>query len=189
MMKKSLIFALSLLVVSCSSPTPRFFQPVALQSADMNYSNVKTTVLVNQVLLPAEVSRPQITTLGKENFEIKIDEFNRWGATPERLIQQVLSQNLALYLPNAIIETQTPLRKNYQYGIMVEISEMSGRLDDYVSLKASYFIRNKQGKIIKSARFAQTKEIDGAYDAYVPAQSALLAELSSEIASQIAKLK
>ncbi len=188
-MKKILILALALLSPACSSPKPHFFQPVAMQTAAQSYPNVKFTVLVNQVLLPAETARPQIATLGAEDYEVRIDEFNRWGATPERLIQRVLNQNLSLSLPNAIIENQTPLRKNYQYAVAVEITEMSGRLDDYAVLKASYYIKNRMGRIVKSGRFDNRLKIDGGYDEYVPAQSSLLGELAAQISAELAKLK
>lgn len=188
-MKKILILALALLSTACSSPKPHFFQPVAMQTAAQSYPNVKFTVLLNQVLLPAEAARPQIATLGAEDYEVRIDEFNRWGATPERLIQRVLNQNLSLSLPNAIIENQTPLRKNYQYAVAVEITEMSGRLDDYAVLKASYYIKNRMGRIVKSGRFDNRLKIDGGYDEYVPAQSSLLGELAAQISAELAKLK
>lgn len=188
-MKKIIIAALALLTAACSSPKPNFFQPIAMQTAENTYPNVKFTLLLNQVLLPAEAARPQIATLGKENYEVKIDEFNRWGAAPERLVQRVLNQNLSLLLPNAVIENQTPLRKNYQYAVAVEITEMSGRLDDYAVLQASYFIKNKSGHIIKSGRFDNKVKINGGYDAYIPAQSALLGQLATQIARDTANLK
>ena len=188
-MKKFLIAVLVLLSTGCSSPKPHFYQPVAMQTAQTTYQNVKSTILLNQVLLPAEAARPQITTLGKEDYDVRIDEFNRWGATPERLVQSVLNQNLSILLPNAVIENQSPLRKDYHYAVAVEITQMSGKLDSYATLKASYFIKNKLGRIIKSGRFANTTKIDGGYDEYVPAQSLLLGELAEQISADIAKLK
>lgn len=176
-------------LAACSSPRPDFFQPVAVKTTETVYTNVKGTVLLGQVLLPAEAARPQITTLGKKNYELKIDEFNRWGAAPERLIQHTLNQDLSLLLPNAIVENQTTLRKNYQYAVVVEINELNGRLNDIAVLKASYFIKNKQNRVIKSGRFDMSVEIDGGYEAYVPAQSRLLALLAADIAKGLSRLK
>lgn len=187
-MKKTLIAMLAALTAACSSPTPNFFQPVAMKTAEQTYPDVRKTILINQVLLPAEAARPQITTLGKKDYDVKIDEFNRWSASPERLIQQATNENLSLYLPNAAIENQSPLRKNYQYAVAIEIQEFNGRLDKFATLKASYYIKNKQSRIIKSGRFSQSAEIDGAYDKYVPAQSRLLGALSQQIASDLARL-
>ncbi len=187
-MKKTLIIILTALAAACSSPAPHFFQPVAMKAAEQTYPNVKKTILLNQVLLPAEAARPQITTLGKKDYDVKVDEFNRWSASPERLIQQTANDNLSLYLPNATIENQTPLRKNYQYAVAIEVQEISGRLDKFATLKASYYIKNRQNRIIKSGRFSETTEIDGEYNKYIPAQSRLLGALCRQIAADLAQL-
>lgn len=188
-MKKILVLALALLTTACSSPRPNFFQPVAVQSVEQSYPQVKSTILLHQILLPAEITRPQMTTLGTEDYEVRIDEFNRWGASPERLVQHVLNKNISLALPNAMVENKTPLQKNYQYAVAIEISEMTGRLDDYAELQASYFIKNKSGRTLKSGKFTDKMKIDGGYDEYVLAQSTLLGQLATQISSDIAKLK
>lgn len=188
-MKKLMIVLMALTAAACSSPAPDFYQPVAVKTTDAAYPNVKATILIGNVLLPAEQARPQITTLGKEDYEVRIDEFNRWGAAPERLIQQVLNENLCPLLPNAMVENQTTLRKNYKYAVMAEIREMNGRLGESAVLKASYFIRNKQGKIVKQGRFERKTETGSGYEAYIPAQSRLLGELAAVIAADLAKLK
>lgn len=177
------------LTAACSSPRPHFFQPVPLRSAETVYPEFKGTVLLGQIIMPAEAARPQITTLGKKDFELKIDEFNRWGAAPEKLIQRVLNQDLSLLLPQAMIENQTLLRKNFNYAVTVELLEMGGRLDETATLTASYFIKNKMNRVIKQGRFSQTLAIDGDYDEYVPAQSKLLGLLAVQIAKDIAALK
>lgn len=183
------IFAIFIiaLISGCSSPTPNFFQPVSIVTGDRVYPELKGIILLNNVLIPAEASRPQITTLGEEDYEVKIDEFNRWGASLEKLVMRVLNNNLGFYFPNAVIENQSSLRKNYKYAIAVEITEISGRLDDIATLKASYFIKNKNNNIIKSARFANSIKIDGDYDEYVPAISRLLGELAEKIAQDLPK--
>lgn len=94
-----------------------------------------------------------------------------------------------MLLPNAMIENQTTLKKNYKYAVTVEILDMSGRLDEMAALKASYFIRSKQGKILKQGRFDRRTEIDGSYDTYIPAQSRLIGDLAQVIAADLAKLK
>ena len=188
-MKKYISVCLLALVAACSSPNPDFFQPVPMMVSTERYPNVTSMILLNQVLMAPETTRPQITTLGKKDFQVKIDEFNRWGAAPERLVQRVINQNLSQLMPNAMVENQSTLRKNYKYAVVVEIQEMSGRLNENTYLKASYFIRNKKGKIIKSGRFNKEMVIKGGYEEYVPAHSKLLAELSAQIAKDLAKLK
>ena len=187
-MKKFLILILLLTLNACCSPTPHFYQPTPVSEAEMSYPDFKKTVLIKQVLLPSEIARPQITTLGEKDFELNIDEFNRWGGMPEKLISQTIAQNLNIYLPNATVEKQSPLRKNYQYAVLVEFSSFNGRLEDYASLDAVYFIQNKSGIVVKSGLVSEKRAIDGGYDAYIPALSGLLGALSAQIAADLAKL-
>lgn len=187
-MNKLLLLILIFVVSSCSSPQPRFYQPIAIKTANIDYANFKGSLLIQSVLLPAEAARPQITTIGKDDFELKIDEFNRWGAAPEKLIQRVIGQNLSLYLPNATIEVQTPIKKNYKYAIAVEITEMGGKLGKEAFLDASYFIKDQNGKLVKSGKLGESVAIENGYDAYVLAQSRLIGALSAQIAADISRL-
>lgn len=185
-MRIFLLFLLLGLISACTSPNPNFYQPIAISSYDMTFPDVKNTILINNVLLPAEVSRPQITTLGNENYELNIDEFNRWGSTPEKLFQNVINENLSILLPNATIENQTSLRKNYKYAVAVEITKMSGRLDENAILEASYFIKNTNGVVIKTGKFYKEAKIDGKYEQYIPTLSKLLSVLCLQIAKDLA---
>jgi len=187
-MKKILFLAFILFISGCASPQPHFYQPVMVKNVDINYPQVKGVILLQTLSLPAESSRPQITTIGKNNYNLKIDEFNRWGAAPDKLFQRIINQNLSVYLPNANIENQTPLRKNYKYAIAIEVTDMIGKLDENATLSASYFIKNASGKVVKSGKLFESVAITGGYDEYVLAQSRLFAALSAQIAGDLSKL-
>lgn len=188
-MKKFWLLLLIFTISACASKNPNFYQPVAWNETQLVYPDFKQNILIDNVLLPATQAKPQITTLGNENYQLKIDEFNRWGASPDKLIQQVINDDLSLILPNAIVENKTTLRKNYKYAVWIEIQKMSGRLDEEAILQASYFIKNKKGRILKQGKFKQHINIDGDYEAYVPAQSQLLGLLAQSIANDLIKLK
>lgn len=188
-MKKFWLLLLIFTISACASKNPNFYQPIAWNETQQIYPDFKQNILIDNVLLPATQAKPQITTLGDENYELKIDEFNRWGANPDKLIQQVINDDLSLIFPNAIIENKTTLRKNYKYAVWIEIQKMSGRLDEEAVLQASYFIKNKKGGILKQGKFKQNIAIDGDYEAYIPAQSKLLGLLAQNIAGDLVKLK
>lgn len=188
-MKRFWLLLLIFTVSACASKNPNFYQPVALNESQQVYTDFKQNILVDNILLPVVQTKPQIATLGDENYELKIDEFNRWGANPDKLIQQVINDDLSLIFPNAIIENKTTLRKNYKYAVWIEIQKMSGRLDENALLQASYFIKNKRGRILKQGQFKQDMAIDGDYDAYIPAQSKLLSLLAKAIADDLIALK
>lgn len=187
-MKNILAFIALLLFSGCASPTPNFYQPVAMKTADFHYTQITDTILVKNILLPSEVSRPQITTVGRYPYELHIDEFNRWGATPDKLFQRIIAQDLSLYLPNATIEVQTSLKKNYKYAVSIEVNEMSGKLGKEAFLTAVYFLKNTHGITVRSGKINKTIPIQGGYDEYVLAQSELLGYLSAKIATDLAKL-
>jgi len=187
-MKKIFLMILALAIAGCSSPQPHFYQPITVKNTEITYPQVKGTILLQQIVLPAEASRPQITTIGKNSYELNIDEFNRWGATPDKLFQRVINQNINSYLPNATVENQTPIRKNYKYAIAIEITDMVGKLKQEAVLNASYFIKNRSGYTLKSGRLDESVAINGGYDDYVLAQSRLLGALSAQIASDLSRL-
>jgi len=187
-MNKFLILLLIFLVSACSSPQPHFYQPVAVKTTDITYNNFNEPLLIQSVLLPAESARPQITTIGKNDFQLKIDEFNRWGASPEKLIQRIIGQNLSTYLPHAPIEVQTSIKKNYKYAVAVEITDMIGKLGEEATLGASYFIKDQNGKVVKSGKLSESVAIENGYDAYVLAQSRLIGALTAQIAADISRL-
>ena len=188
-MKKILVFILSSMMCGCFNHTPNFYQPVQNKTTDIVYSDFKDMILISPVVVPSEISRPQIVTLGKEDYEVRIDEFNRWASQIEKMIQRVINNDLSLIFNNARIENQSTLRKDYKYAVNVEIQELSGRLDEKATVKASYFIRNKSGKIVKSNNFYEVVAISGDYDAYVPAISDILGNLSKNIAKDIIEIK
>lgn len=187
-MKKFLMLLMILTISCCGTPNPHFYQPVAIQQAEITYPKFKGTVLVKNILLSSDVARPQITTIGDDDFRLKIDEFNRWGSSPNKLIQNVLRQDLNVYLPNADVEMQTPLMKNYQYAVMVEINAFIGKLKKDAKLEATYAILNQNGKTLKSGKLNESVAIKGGYDDYVMAQSRLLSVLAAEIAGDLNRL-
>lgn len=186
-MKKIWFIIFTLLLSACSSPTPRFYQPVPIKG-EIVYPKVKGIILLHQVVLPAEATRPQITTIGENDYELKIDEFNRWGASPNKIFQRIINQNLNYYLPNASIENQTSIKKDFKYSVAIEITDLIGKLGHNATLNASYFIRNPEGKVVKFGKIRETVAITGGYEEYILTQSHLLAALSAQIAADLSSL-
>ena len=187
-MKKIFSFILLAILCGCASPMPHFYQPVPVYSGSTSLYKLSGTVLLQSLQLPAEVNRPQITTIGKNDYELKIDEFNRWGATPDKMFLRTIAQDLAYYLPQASIEMQTPIRKNYKYAVAIEITEMSGKLGEEASFSASYFIKNRNGKTIKTGQIKENTKIESGYDSYVLAQSRMMSMLAERIAADLSRL-
>ncbi len=188
-MKKIGVFLITFMLFGCFSPNVKFYQPISVKNKNVTYNEFKDSILLYPILLPTEISRPQIVTLGKKDFEVKIDEFHRWASQPEKMFQRIINENLSNILPNAKVYNQTNLRKDFKYAVFIEIQELNGRLNEKAILKASYFIKNKAGKIVKSNNFYEIAAIDGKYNAYIPAISISFSNLSEDIANTLINLK
>ena len=187
-MKRFLIIAIGLILSACCSSRPNFYQTVATNSYDKVFHNVTDVVYVNQITLPNIISRPQIVTLGKEDYEVNIDEFNRWASGLDKMFQNTVNENLSYLLPNARIEKPSFSNKDNKYIVMIDVLEMNGRLKDRATLKALYSIKNKNNKVVKNAIFNETIKINERYNEYIPALNSLIGSLSLNIAKGIAEL-
>ena len=76
-MKRFWLLLLIFTVSACASKNPNFYQPVALNESQQVYADFKQNILVDNILLPAVQTKPQIATLGDENYELKIDELRQ----------------------------------------------------------------------------------------------------------------
>ncbi|MBR5154290.1 MAG: membrane integrity-associated transporter subunit PqiC [Alphaproteobacteria bacterium] len=188
-MKKIVIMLFMIMMSGCMSSKPNFYQPIGVKESKVSYKDFKDTIRISNVMLPNIMARPQITTLGKEDYILNIDEFNRWGGSVDKLIQQAINDNLSNIFENAMVENQSGIRKNFKYDVAIEFKDLIGRLDEYAKLDASYFIRDKNGKLIKSRNFYKANAFEGGYDEYVNTLSLMIGELSDAIANDIVNLK
>ena len=188
-MKKVIYLFLMLGLFGCVSKKAYFYQPIETKEPKVFYKEFKDTVRISPIVLPQIIARPQITTLGKKDVELIIDEYNRWGAGLDKLIVQVINDNLSNIFENAMIVNQSSNRKGYKYDVAIEIKNLNGRLDEYAKLDASYFIKDKNGKVIVSKDFYKAKAFEGEYVEYVKTISDMLGELSDAIANDLVNIK
>ncbi|MBR5599223.1 MAG: membrane integrity-associated transporter subunit PqiC [Alphaproteobacteria bacterium] len=188
-MKKIIALFLFVGIVGCSSNKANFYQPIEVKEPKVSYNNFKDTVRINPIMLPQLVARPQITTLGDDDVELNIDEFNRWGAPLDKLIAQVINDNLSNIFSEAIIVNHSSFRKNYKFDVTVEFKNINGRLGEFAKIDAVYYIKDKNQKVIKSNNFYKTNTFKGGYIEYVKNISAILGELSETIANDLVSIK
>jgi uncharacterized lipoprotein YmbA len=187
-MKKIIAILMGIFLTACCSRSPNFYQTVAIDNLAPQIENVKDTISLKAITLPSLITRPQIVTLGKKDFEVNIDEFNRWATGLDKMIYATINENLSSILPNAKIERPSVLRNNYKYSVSIDILELNGRLKEKATLKASYEIRDKNNKILVKNKFNDTIKIKRKYDEYIPALNTLIGKLSYNIAKDINEL-
>ena len=191
-MKKFILLCMfAILTTGCfsgRSPNSKFF---ILQKGEeiQPLSSQKTSILVEQVIIPDLIYKPQIVLNGKTTSEIKISEFNRWAEPLPDIIRQTLVDNLQAYLPNAFIkpELYTTSTSNYRYILSIEINHFIGTFNNNAILDVWWTLKDSNGKIKLREKASFSMPIGDTYQSYVIAQSKMIEKLAQQIAQKITK--
>ncbi len=182
----------ALMMTGCaSSPDAKFYTlsaidryapPVSLTTALQNVA-----VKVGPVSIPDALDQSQIISRTGKNRLI-VDEFHRWGGDLQLTIQLVLAENISLLLPTEQVilnQDVTPLPADYQ--VIVHFREFDGELGGTVMLNADWtIVRFGKKNIVRGGKLVFRENTTGpGYQAYVAAQSRLLAKFSREIVAEI----
>ncbi len=193
-MKKLLILCSVLVLASCisfrktpdsefytlSSQTVENITPVSLK---------KLNIGIDEVSVPNYLSRAQIVTLDEDNVSLNISEFNRWSAPLSGLLQRIVADDIALYLPKSMVKPQMYNQEKYNFIISVEINRMDGTWDKNAVLDAWWTISDNNGKVLATERSVLTRPLADNYPDYAKTQSALVGELCRQISQKLVTLK
>jgi hypothetical protein len=193
----ALAIALALLAgcATSESTTTRFYVLDALpgDSAALSEARREPPIAVDiaALRLPQYLERPQIVTRSARN-ELALAEYHQWGGNLAKNVTRVLARNLALLLGTAEI-TVFSRRPPTPADVRVEIDVMQFERgpDRRVLLSAQWRLRAGADGTPHLARISErvSEPLDAAagMDATVAAMSALLGELSREIARAVAE--
>ena len=159
-MKKIYLLIPFLLLTACvatgvSQPS-KFYN---LQSADTGaYTNsrIRGNVGVMEITLADYLDKPQIVTTKPNMIELDISENNRWSESLSTMIQRVMADDLAYYLPKAAVKPRTSARENFNYLVQIELNKFDGSWNKNVVLEAWWSIKNASGDR-KSTRLNQER--------------------------------
>lgn len=193
-MKKLLILCSVLVLASCisfrktpdsefytlSSQTVENITPVSLK---------KLNIGIDEVSVPNYLSRAQIVTLDEDNVSLNISEFNRWSAPLSGLLQRIVADDIALYLPKSMVKPQMYNQEKYNFIVSVEINRMDGTWDKNAVLDAWWTISDNNGKVLATERSILTHPLADNYPDYAKTQSALVGELCRQISQKLVTLK
>ena len=154
---------------------------------DQSISNKKLKIGIYDISLPEHIDKPQIVLQKENSPDLKVAEFNRWGADLSIMIKNTIINNLSAALPNAII---VPLSygANSEYIVKINIEKLTGWLNNKAILKANWQILNTTSKTIIAETSTFENSAGKNYSSYVIAQSNLLSELSLNIANKLKSL-
>ena len=188
------LIATTLLFAGCgSSPDAKFYILSAVdRNAPIPIATMKSqsvVVKVGPVSIPDMLDQSQIVTRTGANT-LDVDEYNRWSGEFQSDIQRIIGENIAILLPtDQVALSQEIILLPVDFQVIVNVREFDGSLGGVVTLNADWVVAGKgDDKSMIAKKSVLRENADGAdYQAYVAAQSRLLAKLSQEIADEIKK--
>lgn len=148
-----------------------------------------SVVGVLRVTVPGWIDRPEITRRA-QGGEIVADEFARWGEPIGRGIQRVLSENLAMLLPDRRV-VAAPFAPSLvvHHRVDVTITEATRQADGAVLVEARFALIGPKGETLVQQRSSHRARaaVAGSGGAVTGANEAL-AGLSRDIADALGAL-
>lgn len=151
-------------------------------------SSKRVSIGIEAVKIPSYIDRPQIVTMKKNSVELEVSEIHRWSEPLSSAMQRVIANDMAAYLPNAVVKPRNYSREDFDYIVFVEVNALDAQFDDKAVLDAWWSVFNRDGKTVLRERTKLERPLKGGYDNMVEAQSVLIDELSHQIAAKIIKL-
>ncbi len=163
----------------------RFYSLQSMDSGVSKQANSAIKVGVGPIRLSRLLRRPQIVTR-KSGTEIAMAEKHQWGGLLKEDLSQTLSDNFAGLLGTENIE-QYPWKLSFKpkYSVRIDIDQLDGELDGFVTLKAHWRLSKGRKEILVRNTTLKQKVRGGDYNAYVTAQSEVLFKLSELISKSM----
>jgi uncharacterized lipoprotein YmbA len=197
--RRILIISILLLFLGCAGTTPlvEYYTLTALtenveQSLLKSEAGTDLSIGVGPLTFPRTIDRPHIVTRTGIH-KLSIAEFHRWGGALDEDFLNVLSDNLATFLrPHQTEPYPWEIYFKPRWQLYINVRRFDGVLGEYALLNVKWRLTNlKTGKTVLVRQSEFKEAVSGAdYEAFVAAQSRLLAVFSREIVdaiSQIAK--
>ncbi len=189
-MRQSLLAAMSLVVVACSSSPPiRYYTLTEVPGTTRLQTTASTIpVRLDRVTIPTELDRSQLVRR-IDSTRLRIVENDRWAAPLEDTIRRVLSDDLASRLPpDRVANPFEPAVGEKRQSLSVDIQEFYGDATCSVTLRAAWVLKQPDSQ---STRGTEEARIPGSGDCSgagsIPeAMSRALGQVSDRIAAAIA---
>ncbi len=190
------LFIFVLLLSGClgrSSPKVTYFSLLTMKQLGevQSVASLPDVKLgIGPITIPDSLKRSQIATRQHGN-QYAFDEFNRWAGLLARDLTSVFGDNLGQLLGVEKIGV-FPWMPFFEpsYRVMVDVIQFDGALDGEAVLGARWAISDSEGKeflVGKKSVYSKPLE-DASYASLIKAESQVVAELSKEIAGEIAAL-
>lgn len=193
-MKRIFSTALILLLAGCigtgRTPQSKFYgiRPVSqAEEALTAYKGI--SIGIEEVKVPAYMDKPQIVTERKNSPELNISELNRWSEPLSSMLQRTIADDMAVYLPRALVKPKNYGREIFDYTVFVEINKFGGIFGENAVLEAWWSVSDKNGRILAREQTYLTVPLGDGYEVLVEKQSLMVGEFSKQIAEKIIQLQ
>lgn len=189
-MKK--IFLLAFIMLSaCVGTTPdsKFYTLSSITSAPQTYKSVNLIIGVGEVSVPQYLDRAQMVVRDSNQVELSVSELHRWSEPLGDAMQLALADDLAKYLPNALIKPTSLRQENFDYLLWVEVNRFDGIWNKTADLSVWWSVYNKNSKVVLREKTDLQLSLGNSYDDLVQKDSELINLLAKQIAVKIANLK
>jgi uncharacterized lipoprotein YmbA len=181
-------------VVSCTgtSKPAQFYLMQPMDSAAVTNAPIDRPIRigVGPVTLREHLKRPQIV-IRMAGAQIKLSEFHRWAESLEENFIQVLTENLILLLGTEevfVYPWSGMLQLDYRIELSIHRFDVEQGKGAQLNVRWTIFDADKDSVLVNRRNVFTRALTSSAYEDVVDAQSALLADLSRQIAEDIEKL-
>ena len=190
----SAVFLLAVLLAGCAGQSPRvdFYVLSANAKAVTGMAGACSSqaISVGPVSWPRYLDQPRIVTRAGAN-RLQASEFSRWGGSLEDDFTRTTVANLsALLQSELVVNYRRSSRFSPAYQVEMNVLRFDGQLGGEVVLDVKWGVINKAtGKyeLVTTSSIQKGTSAEG-YEALVNASSMALAQLSEDIAAQLAQL-
>ena len=189
-----IILCVSGLLNACAS-TPTNFYTLESQSrpsaVTTNAITKKPLIGIGPLSLPALLDRKGIVTR-KENNSVQIAGFDQWAAPLKDNVLAVLSKNVAILQPNAIVRSYPwSVYGNVDYRVIIDINRFDTQLGKSVNLEASWAIMEEKNHTIVSNGQTKLQQPlnEASYNSAAQGLSKLLSELSQQLSLALVQVQ
>jgi len=189
----TIAFRCSLIIVlfGCRSITPSVSYYILNPLTEASISPVAAdghlsrTVGVSPIELPGYLKRVQMVKLTGPN-QLEVSSHHRWADFPDRMIQQVIGDNLQMLMTKARVHS-APWPAGLKPDVTVDVTllELIGTTDKTMLLSAAWTI-TRNGEVSPSHRTSLSEPITGVgFDELAAAHSRVLETLCRKIADTL----
>jgi len=193
-LKSAAVLLAMLLLAGCAGKSPRVdFYVLSADATAVTGTAASCSsqaISVGPVSWPRYLDQPRIVTRAGTN-RLEANEFNRWGGSLEDDFVRTTIENLsALLQSELVVNYRRSSRYDPAHRVEMVVLRFDGQLSGDVVLEVKWnIISEATGKIVLVTTSIIRKTTSGPdYEALVTASSQALAQLSEEIAAQLASV-